>query len=165
MAWRRGWTVAGFVLLLGTLLGTAACGDDDTSAPETAKPEVTGQRLAEKYMTLLRTKDRADLEEFLSQAFIIQRADGSWATKEQYLDNLPEIREYLVRAVTARQDGPVLTVKWDLVVDETIDGRTFRGDPAPRLSTFLWRGDEWQLVSHANFNTPATATATPASGR
>jgi len=156
MGWRRSWAMAGLVAILGALLvGAVACGDDDTEAPETAQPEVTGQRLADRYMTLLQKKDRAGLEEFLSPAFIIQRADGSSATKEQYLANLPEIREYVIRGVAARQDGPVLTVKWELVVDQTINGQTYKGDPAPRLSTFLWDGAEWHLVAHANFNTPS----------
>lgn len=155
MVWRRRWAMAGLVVVLGVLtLGASACGDDDTSAPTTARPEVTGQRLADRYMTLLQEQDEAGLEEFLSEAFIVQRADGSSATKEQYLEDPPEVRQYIIRGVTARQDGPVLTVRWELVADETINGQTYRGDAAPRLSTFMWDGAEWRLVAHANFNAP-----------
>lgn len=155
---------AGLAVLVGLAVWLTACGDDDAVAPAAARADVTGQQLAEKYMRLLQQKDTEQLDSFLSEAFIVARADGSTATKEQYLKDFPDLRSYIVRGVTARQDGPVLTVKWELVTDETVNGQTYRRDPAPRLSTFLWDGDEWRLVSHANFNTPAAAP-TPASGR
>ncbi|MFN8584253.1 MAG: nuclear transport factor 2 family protein [Dehalococcoidia bacterium] len=158
--------LAGVLLLVAALMfGLAACGDDDHTPPEVTRPDEVGQQLVTKYMTLLQQKDTAQLRTFLSDAFLIQRADGSWSTKDEYLKNLPEIREYTVQSITAKQDGPVLTVKWALEVDQTINGQLYRGDPAPRLSSFVWDGAEWHLASHANFNTPATATPTPASGR
>lgn len=161
MALRRSGLVLGVLVLLGVLaVGLAACGDDDTAAPEVAQPNETGQQLATKYMTLLQQKDTSGLRDFLSDAFIIQRADGSFATKEDYLKNLPEIRDYTIQSVQAEQDGAVLTVKWAVEVDQTINGQTYKTDPAPRLSTFVWGGDVWRLASHANFNTPSPATAT-----
>jgi hypothetical protein len=94
------------------------------------------------------------LEEFLSKAFNLQRASGSFATKADYLNNIPDIGLYEISGVTGKQDGDALVMKWSLVVREVIDGQTYSGDPAPRLSTFVWRDGRWQLSSHANFNVP-----------
>ncbi len=166
MAWRRRWLAAGLVVVFGALaVGMTGCGDDDSSAPVVEQPDATGLQLATRYMTLLQQKDAEGLRSFLSDAFLIQRADGSWASKEEYLGRLPEIREYTIQGVTAKQDGPVLTVKWELVVDQTINGQTYKADPAPRLSSFVWNGEKWCLASHANFNTPVAGTPTPAAGR
>jgi hypothetical protein len=162
---RAGW-------ILGTLVGLAvlaaalvACGDDDTqSAPQLSDPDATGQQLADQFLTLLHDKDVDGLQDFLSDAFIIQRADGSFAAKDDYLTKLPEIGLYEIRDVTAKQSGDALTVKWELVVDEVINGSTFSGDPAPRLSTFSWDPGtgRWRMTGHANFN--VLASPTPAAG-
>ncbi|MEZ4553643.1 MAG: nuclear transport factor 2 family protein [Dehalococcoidia bacterium] len=164
----RGRMWLGLGVLIGVLMvGLAACGDDDSAessdAPTVEEPSATGRELVEQYVTLLKERDIEGLRSFLSDAFIIQRADGSSATKEEYLGRLPEIRTYAIEDVTALQDGPVLTVRWSLIVDETIGGQTYRGDPAPRLSSFVWHEGRWCLASHANFNAPE-ASATPAAG-
>lgn len=152
----------GTVLLLGAAsLGVAACGGDEGGPPEVERLDETGRQLADQWMKLLQERDPARLDAFMSEAFLLQRADGSAATKVEYLRNLPEIRGYTIQDVVAKQDGPVLTVKWSLVVDQTIGGQTYKGDPAPRLSAFVWNGDKWCIVAHSNFNTPV-ATATPA---
>lgn len=164
---RRGGMLLGLAVLLAVLaLGLVACGDDDSTPPEVAQPDELGQQLATKYMALLQQKDTAQLRSFLSDAFLVQRADGSSSTKDEYLKNLPEVRDFTVQSVSAKQDGPVLTVRWEVVVNETIDGRTYRANPAPRLSSFVWDGAQWRLTTHANFNAPATTpTPTPTPAR
>lgn len=145
-------------LLLGifaTLLVAAAvgCGSDD-SAPTLSNPDQTGAELTNRFITILADKDSAELEEFLSKAFILQRASGSFATKADYVGNIPDIGPFEITGVSAKQDDDSLVVKWSMVVQEVIDSQTYSGDPAPRLSTFVWRDGRWQLSSHANFNVP-----------
>lgn len=144
-------SLASFILISGL-----ACSASKSSpvAPKLGRPEATGKDLSNKFMTLLHNKDTAGLQTFLSDAFIIQRADGSSSAKTEYLTNLPVVNQYTVQDVQARQDGPVLTVKWDLEVDEVIDGKTYSGRPAPRLSTYVWHDSSWRMTSHANFNAP-----------
>lgn len=159
MRFRNFGLMLGLAVIVMLAVASAACGsDDDGSAPELEQPDTTGRELADEFLTLLKDKDMDGLQDFLSDAFIIQRADGSFATKEEYLTKLPEIREYTIQGVTAKQDGSALTVKWEVVVEEMIDGRTYSAQPAPRLSTFTWDSDRWQMTGHANFNAPVTAT-------
>ncbi len=147
------------VLLATLALFASACGDDGRAAPALGQPDMTGRALTDEFMTLLQDKDAAGLDAYLSEAFIIQRADGSSATKADYLTRLPEIGDYTIEAVTTRQAGDALTVKWALVVDQVINGQTYSARQAPRLSTFAWDADarRWRMTGHANFNVPAEA--------
>lgn len=143
-----------------TLIATG-CSDDDASdsagdAPELADVNTTGRELATEFLTILQGGDTADLGEFLADGFQIQRADGSGATKAEYLENPAEVGEFtLGDTLTAVQQDDVLTVRWTLEVSESIDGSDFSGDEAPRLSTFVYVDGRWRLLSHANFNLPA----------
>ena len=159
---------AGFVLVLGLFAMlpalVVACGDDAAAAPTLDRPNETAGDLANEFLALLQRRDIDGLRDYLSDAFIIQRADGTFATKDDYLTRLPEVREYTVQDVTARQAGDTLTVKWVLVADTVIEGKTYSNLPAPRLSTFIWDSAKgrWRMTSHANFNVPVTPTPTPA---
>lgn len=143
--------VAALLLML-----SVACGGDDggSDAPKLSQPNTTGAQVANEFLTLLQKKDMPGLQAFLSDAFIIQRADGSSSTKAEYLPNLPSIGPYEIADVKAQQDGNTLVVHWTLSVQEVINGQTYKGTPAPRLSTFTWSEERWRMVSHANFNAP-----------
>ncbi|MPZ22937.1 MAG: ABC transporter substrate-binding protein [Dehalococcoidia bacterium] len=136
------------------LVVSAACGSDDEGAPSLDAPAETAEELVNTYISLLAGNDVEGLEEFISDAFTIQRADGSTATKDAYLANIPEIGEFEITEVSAGQSGDALVTRWFLEVDEVIDRETWASTPAPRLSTFAWEGDGWKLLSHANFNAP-----------
>jgi hypothetical protein len=159
--WTRWLLGLGMLAVATTLL---ACGGSDNNEADAVlldDASQTGQQLTNEYISLLQKKDVAGLTGFLSDAFMIQRADGSNATKADYLTNLPQIGQFTITNVIARQAGNSLVVRWDLTVNETIDGKVYAGTPAPRLSTFIFENDEWRLMSHANFNAPATAPAAP----
>jgi hypothetical protein len=87
---------------------------------------------------------------------VLQRANGSFITKADYLKSIPVIGPFQITDVTARQQDAALAVRWTLTVDEVIDGKRYAGNPAPRLSTFVWGKGRWQLISHANFNVPVS---------
>lgn len=142
-------------LVAVTLLAGVACGSDDDGAPDLDNPAQTGQELAERYMSLLESQDVDGLDDFISDAFIRQGAEGRFATKQDYLANLPQIANFTVADVTAQQEGDALVVRWMLTVEEVVDGKALQTEPAPRLATFVWDDGEWRLLSHANFNPPA----------
>ena len=151
---RRYWAgvLLGYAMLLSFAM--ACSGDSVADAPRLDQPGGTGGELANEFLTLLQRKDREGLQSFLSDAFIIQRADGSSSTKADYLNILPDIGPYEIGDVDARQDGNSLVVHWVLTVQQVIDGQTYKTTPAPRLSTFTWADERWRLIAHANFNAP-----------
>jgi hypothetical protein len=156
MAFARGLAMA-FLLSTVAILGIA-CGDDSNgNAPELTNPDQEGSELVNEYARLIKEHDVQGLEEFISDAFIIQRADGSNSEKAAYLENLPTITgEVEITDVSALQAGDALVVRWVISVSEVIDGRSFSSDPAPRLSTFVYEDGSWRLSSHANFIAPAS---------
>lgn len=126
-----------------------------SGVPTLADPNATGRELAERFITILKNKDQAALAEFLAAGFQIQRADGSGADRAQYLEADIKISSFeLGKDVSAVQDGATLTVRWSLMIDETINGKVTGKAQAPRLSTFIWENNGWRLLSHANFNPP-----------
>ena len=145
------------VLVAGVLtLCAAGCGNDEDGAPALENPSATGSELIDEYFTYLADGDEQGLEGFLSDAFIVQRADGSTATRDDYLTRLPELGGFEVSDLSARQGGPALVVRYDQAVqEEEIGDRRFQSEPAPRLSTFVWEDGDWRLSSHANFNVPS----------
>jgi hypothetical protein len=128
-----------------------------SAAPAAAKlgPNPSNRALASELVRILHVKDYKALKAFLSPAFLIQRADGSWLTKEQYLEKPAIIESYKVTDVHGTRTGDVRVVRFTLQTDQTIDGQQYAQDPVPRLSTFIKVGKTWQIVSHANFNAPA----------
>lgn len=139
------------LVLTGAMLVTS-CGSTESLDDPTA----TGLELVTEFLTILQSDDSAALEEFLADSFQLQRADGSGATKAEYVANAPSIDTFTISdTLIAVHDGDLLTVRWAVVIEETIDGTEYSKAEAPRLSTFVRDGDDWHLVSHANFNAPA----------
>lgn len=150
------------ILLAAALVLGVACGSDsDGGDVALENPTETGSELANQYLTLLQEKDVDGLRDFLSDAFILQRADGTYSEKAAYLDNLPDIGPFTIADVTALQAGDTLIVRWFLTVEEVINGQSYNTEPAPRLSTFVRSDGDWRLASHANFNAPSDASAAP----
>ena len=143
------------LLLAAGSITAIACGDSGAErAPNLDEPAQTAAMLVDRYLVLVHDKDVEGLQDFLSDVFIIQRADGSHFRKAEYLQNLPDLGEYTTSDVVALQTGDSLVVRWTLAVEQAINGVRFSGDPAPRLSTFVYEDGEWRLSSHANFNVP-----------
>jgi hypothetical protein len=137
------------------LLGVACDPEDDADAPALDDPSQTGQELVEMYISLVADKDVDGLEDFLSDAFIRQGTGGGFATKDDYLDDLPQISNFPINDVTAKQAGDALVVRWLFTVEQIVNGQALQTESAPRLTTFVWEDEEWKLLSHANFNPPA----------
>lgn len=140
-------------LLMMLILGACGISDSD-GADDLDDPSATGLALVEQYAELISAKDTDALDDFISDAFIIQRADGSFRLKDDYLENLPDLEDWTLSEVEAVQDGDALTVRWFISVHSVVDGVQTSTEPAPRLSTFIYHDDDWRLTSHANFNAP-----------
>jgi hypothetical protein len=156
---RRGFAV---VVLLGALVtGTAACSSSSASngsqaAPTLANPVTTARGLVTAWLAALKSGDKKAVAGFLAPNFLIQRADGSTMDRAQYLVNPPTVNTFTVsKDLRAIQDGPSLSVRWSLEVDEVINGKVFKKGEAARLTGFQWTGSRWQIATYANFNVPA----------
>jgi hypothetical protein len=142
-------------------VGLGACSDDSssdsstTTVSELSDPSATGQELATEFMTILQRGDQAALDAFLADGFVIQRADGSTATREEYLAAPITVTSFeLGPDVLGVQDGDALVVRWSVKAAEATAAGALGQQVAPRLSTFVWRDGRWRMVSHANFNPP-----------
>jgi quercetin dioxygenase-like cupin family protein len=131
-------------------------------APKLKDVPGTSLVLVNRFLTLLAENNVSGLRSFLSPAFQLQRADGSYDTKANYLKNLPHISKFKVSGLVATQAGAALVVRYDADITGIINGKEYVPGSAPRLSTFTWNGKIWQMTSHANFN-PLEAPVTPGS--
>ena len=134
-------------LALTPVAGAAVRGD---ASADTQK----GTELAEKFFTIIKDQDLEALDKFLSPAFQIQRADGSYLTKDEYLEDPAKVESFELSGFQVTRAGKTIIVRYDSVADVTIDGVQQSTNPAPRLSVFV-KAKRWQMVAHANFNVPA----------
>jgi hypothetical protein len=139
-------------------------GPTDTStnvtAPILENPEETARELVTTWLTAL--KNEESVEDLVSENFQIQRADGSGADKEVYLDNPAKVLEFTINEdISASQSGNTLSVRWSILVSEDANGVTYQDVSAPRLTVFEWIDDRWLIVGYANFNPSVPTTTTP----
>jgi len=137
------------VLVTASFLAPAATAKP---APTYTNPTAAAKPLVLRFFVLLQKKDVTGLEGFLSPAFQVQRADGTAAGKEEYLQKLADIQKFYISGLHATQAGGTLVVRYLARVVGTVNGKPYTPGPAPRLSVFTWNGSRWQLAGHANFN-------------
>ena len=117
-------------------------------------PHASGESLYRAYGDLVIARDTAGLEAALDPAYRIVRSDGSTATREEYIANLPDLRSFSVADPRELRTADTITLLVTVQTDLVVDGKAFRRDPAPVLLSFHWDGTRWTVVSHANFNAP-----------
>jgi hypothetical protein len=126
---------------------------DDLAAP-LDDPDATGRELAQRFLDILGDPNPAPLlEEFLSPAFQLQRSNGTFANKAEYVDHPASVARFTILddAFRAYQDGRALTVRFRVSIEEEIDGAQLRVSEADRLGVFLRTADGWQLLAWSNF--------------
>jgi hypothetical protein len=124
------------------------------AAPAKLGPNPSDKKLASEFLRLLHEEDTPGLRAFLSPAFLLQRADGTWLTKAEYLADPATIERYEVTDVVGTRTKNVRVVRYTVTTSQTIDGQPFSNDPVPRISTYVRHKKTWRLVAHANFNAP-----------
>lgn len=120
-----------------------------------ANPDRTATQLLSRFFSALVADDAPRLTALLSPAWMIQRANGTWADRATYVAAMPDVRQYQVADVMARYAAPTLVVRSRTATQEpNAAGVLVSSALAPRLSTFTWMGGRWRMTSHANFNPP-----------
>lgn len=134
------------------VVAATKCSRGSSAAPTYKKVDQEGSKLVTKFMQLLQDRDIKGLQNFMSPAFNIQRADGTGFGKDAYLKALPEIQNFTISKLHASQSQSVISVRYLLNADGQAAGKTYSPGAAPRISSFAWNGCQWQISSHANFN-------------
>lgn len=135
--------------------GAASATIDRPAPKRLANPDATATQLLNRFFGALAADNAVTLGALLSPAWMIQRANGTWATRAQYLAAMPDVRQYQIVDVTAQYAMPTLVVRSRTATQEvTASGATVTSRLAPRLSTFTWQDGRWRMTSHANFNPP-----------
>ena len=114
-----------------------------------SNPELTGYQLIQRFENNLAPTRTTQLASFLSGAFIIRRADGSTATKTQYLTNHPYYPDWQARVDDAQYQAPVLTVQsynWQTSAP---------GAFAPCMFSFAWINGSWRMTAFSRFEPQA----------
>lgn len=139
-----------------------ACSSSDTADPETTNGttiDTTDVAIAtqtqNEFFTAISAGDTAALDAVLSDAFQLVRADGSHATKDEYLANPASIDDFALSDFDVTRTGDTIVARFTGSVTETIDGQVYDRDPAPRFAVMVRNGDRWQIVAQVNLSTPA----------
>jgi hypothetical protein len=114
----------------------------------------SGLELMTAYSTLLMRDRVSQLDNLLSRAFQIQRADGSHAGKAYYLAHLPDLRAFSFAEATEARAGDIVTVRMLCTATLFVNGVFYNPAPAPQLAVFRWKNSRWYLVAQGNFNLP-----------
>jgi hypothetical protein len=125
-----------------------------SSAPVFSDRSAAGLDLFTAYSDLLVAKDIEALRELLDPAFLIVRGDGSFAGRDAYLANLPDLRRFALSDVEEVRSEDGAAIRMMAEAELTVDGKPFRADPAPMLAAFRWDDGRWRLVAQGNFNVP-----------
>jgi hypothetical protein len=117
-------------------------------------PDATGVELMTHYSDLLVAQDQGALDTFLGDGFMIQRADGSYQQKADYLGKLPDLTAFSFTEPVETRAGDLIVLRLLAAAELKIDGKPYKPDPAPMLAVFQWVDAGWQLVAQGNFNLP-----------
>jgi hypothetical protein len=137
------------LLLLAIAAGAQAA--PRPSSPQMAHRNAPDRVLAEEFLRINEAGDGVALRRLLAPAFLLQRSDGTYLTRTEYLQRPSKIDGFAVSDIAGTRTGKLRVIRYTLVATIEIDGRPISQDPAPRLSAFVWRGGAWRLVAHGNF--------------
>ncbi|MGK2954850.1 MAG: nuclear transport factor 2 family protein [Solirubrobacterales bacterium] len=151
-----------FAMLLG--IGALAGASPSTALAGSGSPKSgvlkgnpTNKRLATEFLRLLKAEDTAGLKRFLDPAFLLQRANGEYLTKPQYLADPSVVEDFRVRGIVGKRSGNVRVIRFEANNIQTIDGIPVPAAWIPRISTFTKASGSWRLISHANFTEPVAS--------
>jgi len=145
-------------LALTTSCSTDAVGDTDANLYVTTTlddVEGTGRQLVQRFVDIVTSENPQPLlEEFLSPAFLLARANGDIYDKASYVQTpaVVDTVTILDDGFRSLQDGAVLSVYFKMNVDEVIDGAPTKATEVFRLASFVHTVDGWRLLTWSHFD-------------
>lgn len=137
----------------------AGCGSSDgetASADQT--PDQQARELLTNFWTQVKEADTSGLETTLDPSWQLARADGTHLSRSEYIDEVGkgeiDIVNFRFDEISATRSESSIVVRYITTADYTLDGKKYKGTPAPYLGTFIFQDERWQMTSQANFNVP-----------
>ena len=135
-------------IALSSMLASYNAAADESAAVVEARDAIAA------FVGAVASADVDGLKAILAPEFQLLRATGVGYDREGYIaSELPTIKEWQVEDLVATASDELLVARYELVVDETIEGVPV-ARRAPRLTVFRQKGDTWLVVAHATFATP-----------
>lgn len=135
---------------------------DQPAGPSSNPADVTiATDTQNAFFTALKDGDTAALEQVLSPAFQLVRADGSAVTYQEYLANPATMNSFQLDDFVTTSDGDIIVAHFSGTTDEVIDGQQYATAPAPRFAVMQKDGDTWKIIAQANFNSSGAGSASP----
>ena len=143
-------------LVAAPILG--GCGSSEEASGDGLSPERKARELLNDFWTAVKDADTATLRDALSPSWQLARADGTNLDQSTYIKEVGsgqiDIVNFTFDDIVATRSGDSITVRYTTTADYTLEGKKYKGAPAPYLGTFVWQDDRWQMTSQANFNVP-----------
>ena len=136
----------------------AGCGSAEDAPADGLSPDQQARELLTDFWTAVKDADTATLEDSLSPSWQLARADGTNLDQPAYIKEVGsgqiDIVNFEFDDLVATRSGNSITVRYTTTADYTLEGKKYKGTPAPYLGTFVYQDDRWQMTSQANFNVP-----------
>lgn len=124
-----------------------------TAAPKTLNnPTKTCEQLTARFQKYLGAGMDAQLAQFVSPAFVIERNDGTTGSWPTYLTTHPTFTGWNISVDVAQFSSPVITCVAMTSTTQLVDGVSVVSVPTRNMSTYVWQRGAWRITSDARFN-------------
>lgn len=139
-----------------TLAFTGCGGSDWSSTATPSANDALATKLSTRIFQDVQNTNRADLEQFFSPSFQLQRTTGGAVSKASFIANLPNLRSYkFIGPILGVEYNGTLTATYTAQTDLMVDGKQYQSAPNAFLSVFAKGADgQWHVIGHGNFNQP-----------
>ena len=117
-----------------------------------ATPAKTCAQLTARFQKYLSAGMDAQLAQFVSPAFVIERNDGTTGSWPSYLTEHPTFTGWNIAVVSAQFSSPAITCVAITSTTQLVDGVSVVSVPTNNMSTYVWQRGAWRITSYARFN-------------
>ena len=116
-------------------------------------PTADGEKLVRRLWSDFKSNNKEVFENWIAKGFQSVHEDGA-RDRDEEIKLLMELNlgEYKLDNFSTTQNGNVVIVVYTVSAYETIAGNVLPTAPAERLSVFIYDGNDWKWIAHANLN-------------
>ena len=144
---------------VAVVAGLTGCGSSSGEASATDQsPDAQAKELLTTFWNQVTDAQTSALEDTLDPSWQLARADGTHLSRSEYIEEVGsgqiDIVNFRFDQINATRSPSSLVVRYITTADYTLEGKKYKGTPAPYLATFIFQEERWQMTSQANFNVP-----------